>query len=116
MRDWYKLLRYIIAGGTATLVDLVLLYVFTDRFHLWYLLSAILAFAIAIVVSFLLQKFWTFQDHALAGVHVQAFRYLLAGLFSLGLNAALMYVFVDLVHIYYIISQILGAGIVAFVN
>jgi putative flippase GtrA len=56
--------KYVVSGGSAAIVDIVALYVFTDLFGIWYILSAILAFISAFFVSFLLQKYWTFKDNS----------------------------------------------------
>ena len=108
--------RYLVSGGTATLLDIVLLYILTRFAHLWYLASAVLAFIVAFGVSFTLQKFWTFRDHATDGVHRQAGKYLAVSVFNLGLNTLLVYAFTDQLHLWYIFSQILAAGLIALVS
>ncbi|KKU77378.1 MAG: GtrA family protein [Parcubacteria group bacterium GW2011_GWA2_47_64] len=102
------------SGGTAAAVDLGLLYFFTDRFGLHYLLSAALAFIVAFSVSFTLQKFWTFQDASTDRVHIQASLSFFIALINLGLNTALMYVFVDKLEIWYMASQIIIGAVLAF--
>lgn len=111
--DMGRLIRYAISGGTALALDLVLLYVFTDIFGWWYLWSTIVAFAIAIVVSFVLQKFWTFGDRATNRVHRQFALFIVIALGNLALNTYLMYVFVEYFGIPYLLSQIIAAGIIA---
>lgn len=108
-----KLARYLISGGTAAGVDLVLLYAFTEWLHIWYLLSSIFAFIIAFVVSFVLQKFWTFQDHGRDNMHVQAGVYLAVAVTNLALNTLLVYVFVQNVGLHYIFAQIAASALIA---
>src|SRR3989344_1493750 len=72
LRKYQRLLRYLAAGSCAAVVDFVFLYVITDILGVHYLLASILAFLVAFVVSFTLQKFWTFQDHSTDRVHTQA--------------------------------------------
>jgi putative flippase GtrA len=108
-----KIVRYIISGGTALALDLVLLFIFTDILGWWYLWSAIVAFAIAIVVSFVLQKFWTFEDRTADGVHRQFALYIAIALGNTAVNTGLMYVFVDYFKILYLFSQIIASGIIA---
>lgn len=106
-------IKYVIAGGTAAFVDLSLLFVFTDVLGLHYLVSAVLAFMIAIVVSFNLQKHWTFRDTN-KNVAGQMTAYVVTGLMNLSLNTALMYVFVDVLHIMYLLAQVFAGGMIAF--
>lgn len=109
-------LRYLIAGCTAAGTDISLLYIFTDLFGIWYLSSAILAFLVAFVVSFLLQKFWTFRDNGVDGVHKQAASYLGVQIIGLGLNTLGMYLLVDRVGIWYILAQFIMGMILAVMN
>jgi putative flippase GtrA len=106
-------IKYIIAGMTAAAVDIFLLFIFTDYAHIWYLASSALAFIISFFVGFALQKFWTFGCRDLNAIYKQGFFYLITGFFCLALNSAGLYVFVDHLHIHYIIAQILTGGIVA---
>lgn len=108
-----KTIKYIISGGTAAVVDLSFLALFVDVFKINYLISAIFAFLIAFSVSFLLQKFWTFQDKGMEGVHRQASIYFIVSATNLGINTLLMYLFVDHFHVHYFLSQILASGLLA---
>ena len=111
----YVGLRFFIAGGFAGVTDLIFLYMFHDILSIHYLISAILAFIIAFVVSFSLHKFWTFKSHR-EKTHKQAGLYLLTSLFSLGLNTLCMYALVDGFGIHVIISQIIAGLLVAIVS
>lgn len=114
LRKRARLLRYLVSGGTAAAVDFGFLYLFTDGFGFHYLLSAILAFVVAFIVSFFLQKFWTFQDDSVDRVHAQAALYLVIALLNLLLNTGLMYVFVDILHLWYMTGQFIASGLIAF--
>jgi len=108
-----QVLRFLVAGGLAFAVNIVSLYALTDFLHIHYLVSTVLAFLIAFNVSFILQKFWTFRDHSKDNVHVQLQLYLGMQLINLGLNATLMYIFVEYLHIWYVLSQTIIALMLA---
>jgi putative flippase GtrA len=108
-----KTFKYVTSGGTAAVVDLFFLKLLVDSFKINYLISSIIAFLIAFSVSFLLQKFWTFQDSNMEGVHKQASIYFIVSLTNLGVNTLLMYFFVDHFHIHYFLSQIIASGLLA---
>lgn len=108
-----RLLRYLIAGVTGTVVNVALLYVFTDVFHIWYLLSAVLSFSLSVLVSFVLQKFWTFQDPSKESVHHQVMYYAAVSLTNLALNTAILYGLVDFFHVHYLVGQVIASGIIA---
>ncbi|HUQ30348.1 MAG TPA: GtrA family protein [Candidatus Paceibacterota bacterium] len=108
-----KIARYLVSGGTAATVDLVLLYAFTEWADLWYLLSSVLAFIIAFGVSFVLQKFWTFQDHDKENMHVQAGVYLAVAVMNLTLNTFLVFFFVQHFGFHYLFAQIFTSALIA---
>ncbi len=118
----HVVVRFILAGGTSAVVDLVFLYLFNKTLGMHYLTSAILAFLIAFCVSFTLHKFWTFRSHG-QETHKQVVIYFGTSLFGLFLNTLLMYLFVDYILVGFfvddlptraLISQVIVGIIVAF--
>jgi len=110
------LARYLVSGFSAAGTNIFLLYIFTHFFHIWYLYSSVLSFVISIAVSFSLQKLWTFQDKKTERVHHQFARYMLLALFGIILNTLLMFLFVDILNIWYILGQIMTGGLIAIFN
>ena len=108
-----KIGRFLFSGGVSAGVDLILLFIFTDIFGWWYLVSAIFAFLIAFGVSFTLQKFWTFQDHSREGVHAQAGIYFFVAVINLALNTLFVYLFVEYIHLHYLLAQIVASLLIA---
>lgn len=113
-RKYSRVIRFVISGGTAAVVDLSLLYLFTDWFGFHYLISAMLAFIAAFGVSFTLQKFWTFQDDSVHKIHSQMTVSFIVALANLVLNTFLMYFFVDYLSLWYIAAQIITGVFLAF--
>ena len=111
-----KILRYLIAGGTATGVNLALLFVFTDWLGVWYLFSAIASFVVAFFVSFFLQKLWTFQDKSRGLLKRQMAIYFLIAMISLSANTGFMYLLVDVFGVWYLLAQVFTAAVIAVWN
>jgi putative flippase GtrA len=109
------LLRYFCAGITGASTQIGLLYLFTDIVGIWYIYSSMMAFAAALCVSFLLQKFWTFNDRGINKAHHQFLRYFGVAVAGILINTALMFLFVDIAGIWYILAQVIaGAFIMVF--
>lgn len=108
-----KIFRFLVSGGISTGVDLGLLYLFTDFFGIWYLVSSVLAFILAFFVSFGLQKFWTFRDHSRDGMQAQMGVYLFISSCNLGLNTFLVYLLVDHFGFHYLVAQIVTSIFIA---
>lgn len=57
-----QLIRFLISGGSAAVVDLSVLFLLVEIFNVWYVVSVVIAFLVALLVSFTLQKYWTFKN------------------------------------------------------
>ncbi len=108
-------LRYLLSGGTAAVVNLALLALFVEIFGLWYLAAAVVAFTLALLVSFALQKFFTFADHTrTTDVLARQFSiYTTIALINIALNTILMYLLVERLFLHYLISQVVASGTIA---
>ncbi|OGJ60233.1 hypothetical protein A2635_05720 [Candidatus Peribacteria bacterium RIFCSPHIGHO2_01_FULL_51_9] len=111
-----QILRFLVTGSIAFTVNITVLYSLTSILHIYYLLSTVLAFLASFSVSFCMQKFWTFKDHSSDRWHAQFSLYLTLQLINLILNAGLMYVFVEYLHIWYIFSQTIIALVLAITS
>lgn len=110
----YRIVRYVIGGGTSAVVNLTVFFVSNSVFHVHYIVSSILAFIIAFFVSWTFQKFWTFKDHSRDNMHIQGFYYLLNSIFGLGLNTLILYICVHYLSFIPILGQIVAGGLTAF--
>ena len=119
LKNWHhfkQITRYIISGGTAAAFNLGILYLLTNYLAVWYLSSAVLAYIISFFISFFLQKLWTFRDNSTERIHKQLAIYFMIALFGLGFNTLLMYCLVDILHIWYMLAQVIIGFILAFFN
>jgi putative flippase GtrA len=118
MKRYLKIqfVRYLISGTTAALTQLVVTFVLTEGLGLYYLSSACLGFVGAFIVSFLLQKFWTFEDMSHENVSVQVPLSLTIALVGLALNTLLLYILVEYFHLWYIFSQFISMGLISTSN
>ena len=108
-----KILRFLIAGGIGAGVNVGVLYLLTGVLGVWYIASAVVAFIVSYGLSFVLQKFWTFQDASRERMHVQAGWYIAIALLNLGLNTGILYLFVHYGHIEYLIAQLITSLVIA---
>lgn len=109
----FKIIRYLIAGGTAAASNLALLFLLVRFGHMHYLPASILAFVLSIAVSFTMQKFLTFQDRPIHDVHTQFARYLVVIGANLALNTALIFLLVEKARMWYMLAQAVTTIVVA---
>lgn len=111
----YKVyIKYLISGGTATFIDLFLLFIFHSIFDISIVPAATLAFLMAFFVSFYLQKFWTFRDNSKEKIGKQGILYFIVAAANLGVNAIGMYFLAEVLHVWYLLAQIIMCGAIAF--
>ena len=104
--------KFIISGGTAAVVNLGTAYVLTDWFGFWYLAASVISFILSLVVSFGLQKFWTFRDHLLDHWHRQFLLYLVMAVANLAVNTWLVYVEVEWLNLWYLTAQFITGAFI----
>ncbi len=110
-----RILKFLIAGATGLSVNL-------GVFHMLYVLGvpylggSIVSFFIAMVVGFMLQKYWTFEERTLGRARTQFMFYATLALCNLAVNTLIVYVLVERVNVHYLVAQTIGAGSVALVS
>ena len=109
----FRLLRYLISGGTAAATNLTVFFFLVHFGHMYYLYASILAFVLSIAVSFTMQKFWTFRDKPLHDVHTQFTRYLVVIGANLLLNTTLVYSLVEYAGMWSLLAQALAIAVIA---
>ncbi len=113
----YKsIIKFFIAGFFSGTTDLILLFVFHGWMAMDIVVSTSLAFILSFVVSFILQKFWTFRNYNQDRFVHQLFLYILNALIGLYLNGVFMHFLVNKYHIWYILAQILVNFVLAAMN
>ena len=103
MNIW-QLVRYGISGVIGICTNILTLYFFTEVVGIWYLASAVLAFCITLVVTFSLQKYWTFKDHE-GELLTQGASYTVIAVTSLVVGTGALYIAVDVLGFWYLGSQ-----------
>lgn len=111
-----KIALYIVSGGTAGVVNLIVLYILTEYGHVYYVASEAFAFSAAFFVSFGMQKFLTFKDRSVSRVHAQLGRYLIVMLANLASNTALLFLLVRYGHVWYVLAELAVTALLACVS
>jgi glycosyltransferase involved in cell wall biosynthesis/putative flippase GtrA len=110
------LLRYLVAGITAASSNILLFYLFTYPLSINYLYSSVYAYWLSFVVSFALQKFWTFRDKSISKAHHQFIKYAIVVFVGVIVNTLCMYIFVSLFRIWPVLAQVLTGAVIAVFN
>lgn len=108
--------RYIFVGGIAAVVNILALYVFTDIFKVYYLLSNIVGFILGLIVNYVLSKWLIFSDKKNINKLFEFLIYSIIGIIGLGLDTTFMWIATSIYGIYYLLSKIFSTFIVFIWN
>jgi len=107
-----QLFRYTFVGGFAFLIDFGTLFILTEYFHIYYLISAGIAFIIGLIINYFLSVKWVFNSRSVENKWLEFTLFTLIGLVGLSLNELFIWILTDILLIYYLLSKIITALIV----
>jgi putative flippase GtrA len=103
--------RFGIVGLSGIFVNCGLLYLLTEYFGFFYLVSSAVAIEVSIVSNFLLNDHWTFRNRETRRVTAKISRFLSFQCVAMGgmlINISVLFFLTDFFGIYYIFSNIIG--------
>lgn len=115
-KDQFKeIIRFCIVGGISFLVDYGLLYICTEFVGLYYLASSAVSFTISVIFNY-----WLCVAYVFKGIkkqsRKQATLFIGSSIVGLGLNQICMWLFVELLGMYYMLAKIFATVIVTIWN
>ena len=106
--------RYIIVGGAGTAIHLAILTLSVELFAIDAVIGSVIGFVGALLVSYLLNHYWTFQSRR---SHLSSLsRYVTVSLLGLALNTGMMYVLINIFKLWYFAAQLCVILVVPAVN
>lgn len=111
-----EFLKFALVGFIGTLINLLVLYSFTEFLGIYYILSAVFAFLVAATSNFILNKVWTFKEKIGHKIFAKYYKFLSVSIVALVVNLFFLYTFTKFLKIYYLISQVLAIGISLIIN
>lgn len=116
LKEITQFFKFAIVGIVNTIISLSVLFVFTEYFHIYYILSAIFAFIVAVTNSFILNKIWTFKESGKGNTAEKYLKFFTISIIAFLVNLSILYVLTEFFKIYYLISQIIGTGVSLWIN
>jgi putative flippase GtrA len=113
-----QFIKFSMVGVVNTATDFYVYFSLTRLWDFWqeqYLVAAFLAFVTANLVSFVLNRRWTFRDDR-SRIHLQYSKFFLISLVGLALTLILMYLAVDRLEIWDVIAKPIIVFVVSLWN
>jgi putative flippase GtrA len=111
-----QLFRFTFASVFAFSADFGTLFILTEYFKIYYLVSAGIAFLFGLLIKYLLSVIWVFEIRVVKNRFLEFLFFALIGLVGLGLNLFFIWIFTDILHVYYLLSKVFSTFIVFFWN
>jgi dolichol-phosphate mannosyltransferase len=103
-------LKYVFASLIATIVDVSILYLFTDFLGIYYLVSAAISYICGLVVGYILQRKYTFQSKN-KKITKQFSLFTIISLIGLLINLIVIKLFVTYVGLWYIYAKLIAIAV-----
>ncbi len=111
-----QFLKFALVGALGTLINLGILYCFTEFFKVYYLISEIFAFVIVSINNYLLDKVWTFKEEVREQVVIKYFQFFTISVIALMINLIFLFILVEYFHLWYIFAEIFAIGCAFLIN
>lgn len=111
-----QFIKFCIIGVFNTLINLVVLYLFTDIFGFYYMFSAVIAFLVAVTNSFIFNKLWTFEEKLNHKVYFKSIKFIVVSVIALLINLVILYVLVEYFKMWYMAAQLVGIATNLIIN
>jgi len=108
--------KFAIVGAVGTVVNLSILFLLTDIFKIYYLISEVIAFLISVLNNYILNKIWTFKEEIKEKVVKKFVQYSIVSVISLAVNIIILFVLVEYFSIWYIFAEVIAIAASFLVN
>ncbi len=111
-----QLFRFGIVGAICFLIDYSILYICTDIFKIYYLISSIISFSISTIFNYILSIKFVFTIKEDRNKNKDFINFIVFSVIGLILNQIIMWIGVDVINIYYMITKVISTCIVMCFN
>lgn len=118
VRKHRELISYVFWGIMTTVVNYVSYTLLTEVMHIYYLTGTVIAWAVSVLFAYFVNKLFVFQsrDWAWRVALRELWQMVAARLFSLGLEMAIMWFFVDTLRCNHLLVKLAANVVVVIVN
>ena len=109
-----QIIKFVIVGGIATLIDFVCLYIFKEFLNLNIILSNTLSFTISVIYNYIASIKWVFDVNK--NSKFQFIIFVILSVIGLLINNGILYLFTSYTEFYYLLSKVFATLVVMIYN
>ena len=111
-----EFIKFAMVGVVNTIIHLSVLYVLTEFFLIWYILSSFLAFLVAVTNSFIMNTLWTFKKDIKRKTVTKYGKFFIVSVVTALSNLFFIYVFTEFSGLWYMLSQFIAIVLTLMIN
>ena len=116
LRLFEQLVKFGIVGVIAFLIDYGVLFVLTEYAGIYYLISGAISFTVSVIFNYLASMKYVFAGKEDMSKKKEFAVFVVLSVIGLGINQILMWLGVDMLHIYYMVTKIFATAFVMVYN
>jgi len=113
-KDIHQFIRYLFAGGTATVADMTSLFILNNFFHINHLVAAAIGFTIGVITNYSMNIALVFKSTGKIKKEFSLF--VIIGLGGLLWTELILWILVDNFGLYLMFAKVVAVGLVLFWN
>ena len=114
---FFELVRLVLSGLIGTVLGYITLWILKEYFGMNYMTASEISFTLSYLVSFILQKYWTFKNKStLPEFMAQLILYFGMAFIFFSANKGMMSILVEQFHIHYLVSQLITLIVIAVLS
>lgn len=111
-----QLFRFGVVGGIAFLIDYSVLFICTEYFGIYYLISSFISFTVSTVFNYIASVRWVFDVDQKKSQRRNFVLFIVFSVIGLGINQCIMWFGVEKLDLYYMLVKIGATAIVMVFN
>jgi len=116
LKKFKKISKYLFFSIIATITDILILYILTSIFGIYYLVSATISYIVGMFIAFYGNLKYTFERNYNKKIHHQFINFTIISLAGLILNLVFIKILTNNFGIWYIYSKIIAVVIIFFIK
>lgn len=111
-----QFIKFATIGAVGTLIHIAILFILTEFAGVYYMISAVIAFIVALTNNFFMNKFWAFKETSKGKNAKRYIIFTIIATIAFLVNITILYSVTEFLNVHYLISQVIAIAISLWIN